>query len=450
MTAALERRDWSAAPGPAHAAPWAAVRSPRSWPWPGPPTSSRSPAGSPTRPPGRPRCCPAIAARLIARGRRGRAAVRGDRGAGQRPGLRDRAAGRAGGPGARRRRADDHQRRHRLHGAAGQELPGPGRRGRGRGADLPGRDHGLPRLRGRRARRARGRRRDCASTCWPTSWPAGCGPRSSTRSRTSRTRPACRCRPSAAPGAGRPRPPVRLPDPARTSPTASWASAERAAAEPVVDGPGRGAAGRAPSPRSSRRASGWAGPPGRPRSSAALVVAKQNSDQCAGALGPADDGGVRAQRRTWTRQIVRSRALYAPARRAGRRGADRAHARGHHLDHAARAASTSGSPRRTGSTRWRCRRRPATRKVAYVPGRPFYPGDDGDHPDPAGLQPGRRRPDRRGHPPDRRGAHGPHWRASERRSSAARATDGDPSTLGDAESHFTTEARASRRRPAGT
>ncbi len=30
------------------------------------------------------------------------------------------------------------------------------------------------------------------------------------------------------------------------------------------------------------------------------------------------------------------------------------------------------------------------RKVAYVPGRPFYPRRLGDDPDPAGLQPGRR------------------------------------------------------------
>src|ERR1700734_1709139 len=54
------------------------------------------------------------------------------------------ARGRAPGAG----RADDHQRRHRLHGTAGQELHRPGRRGRGRGADLPRRADGVPRLRG--------------------------------------------------------------------------------------------------------------------------------------------------------------------------------------------------------------------------------------------------------------------------------------------------------------
>ena len=42
----------------------------------------------------------------------------------------------------------------------------------------------------------------------------------------------------------------------------------RAAAQPVVAGARRGAAGRARSPRSSAPASGWAGRPGRPRSSA--------------------------------------------------------------------------------------------------------------------------------------------------------------------------------------
>ena len=106
-------------------------------------------------------------------------------------------------------------------------------------------------------------------------------------------------------------------------------------------GPGRGAPGRAPSPRSSRPGfrMGWAAGPAEIVSR--LVVAKQNSDQCAGALGQRmmEEYGRGGH---MDRQILRSRALYARRAELVTAGAGRAHARRHHLDHAGRAASTSG------------------------------------------------------------------------------------------------------------
>ena len=142
----------------------------------------------------------------------GGAAVLGHRGPGQRPRLRLRAAGGRRGPGPRRGRADDHQRRHRLHGTAGQELHRPGRRRRRRGADLPRRADGVPRLRGRRARRAARRRRDARRRARR---PAG--RRAPAEDRLHDPRLPEPDRPvderGAPAGAGRPGPPLRLPDP---------------------------------------------------------------------------------------------------------------------------------------------------------------------------------------------------------------------------------------------
>jgi len=106
-----------------------------------------------------------------------------------------------------------------------------------------------------------------------------------------------------------------------------------------------------------------------------LVVAKQNSDQCAGALGQRmlEEYGRSGH---LDRQVVASRALYA--RRAGLTtqalaahmpdGSTWTAPRGgfyvwltapHGVDTVALSAAAAG------------------RKVAYVPGRPFYPGDAG-------------------------------------------------------------------------
>jgi 2-aminoadipate transaminase len=107
-----------------------------------------------------------------------------------------------------------------------------------------------------------------------------------------------------------------------------------------------------------------------------LVVAKQNSDQCSGALGQRmfEEYGRAGQ---LDRQIVASRALYA--RRA-------------ELITAALAAhmpdGTTWTTPRGGFYVWltapdgvdtvALSATAAGRKVAYVPGRPFYPGDAGD------------------------------------------------------------------------
>jgi 2-aminoadipate transaminase len=118
---------------------------------------------------------------------------------------------------------------------------------------------------------------------------------------------------------------------------------------------------------------GWAAGPG--EVIARLVVAKQNSDQCSGALGQRmlEEYGRSGH---LDKQVVASRALYA--RRAG-------------LTTQALAAhmpdGTAWTTPRGGFYVWLTAPSGADtvalsavardRKVAYVPGRPFYPGDAG-------------------------------------------------------------------------
>ncbi len=106
-----------------------------------------------------------------------------------------------------------------------------------------------------------------------------------------------------------------------------------------------------------------------------LVVAKQNSDQCSGALGQRmlEEYGRAGH---MERQLVASRALYA------RRAALMAQALAEHMP-----AGTTWTTPEGGFYIWLTA--PAGvdtvalsaaargRKVAYVPGRPFYPGDGG-------------------------------------------------------------------------
>jgi 2-aminoadipate transaminase len=118
---------------------------------------------------------------------------------------------------------------------------------------------------------------------------------------------------------------------------------------------------------------GWAAGP--PEVIAQLVVAKQNSDQCAGALGQRmleeyGRGGY------LDRQLVASRALYE------RRASVMGRALAEHMPQ-----GTSWTTPRGGFFTWltapdgvdTVALSPAARarKVAYVPGRPFYPGDGG-------------------------------------------------------------------------
>jgi 2-aminoadipate transaminase len=118
---------------------------------------------------------------------------------------------------------------------------------------------------------------------------------------------------------------------------------------------------------------GWAAGP--PEVIAQLVTAKQNSDQCSGALGQRmlEDYGRSGH---MDRQLVASRALYA--RRADLMGqALQAHM----------PEGTSWTTPRGGFFTWvtapagtdTVALSPAAkaRKVAYVPGRPFYSGPDG-------------------------------------------------------------------------
>jgi 2-aminoadipate transaminase len=107
-----------------------------------------------------------------------------------------------------------------------------------------------------------------------------------------------------------------------------------------------------------------------------LVVAKQNSDQCAGALGQRmlEEYGRAGHMEL---QLVASRALYA------RRAALMARALAEHMP-----AGTTWTTPEGGFYIWLTA--PAgidtvalagaarARKVAYVPGRPFYPGDGGE------------------------------------------------------------------------
>ena len=123
-------------------------------------------------------------------------------------------------------------------------------------------------------------------------------------------------------------------------------------------------------------------------------TAKQNSDQCSGALGQRmlEEYGRGGH---LDRQLVASRALYE------RRAALMGQALAEHMP-----AGTTWTTPRGGFFTWvtapdgvdTVALSPAARarKVAYVPGRPFYPRPGRRGPAPAGLQPGRRRSHRRG------------------------------------------------------
>lgn len=118
---------------------------------------------------------------------------------------------------------------------------------------------------------------------------------------------------------------------------------------------------------------GWASGPAQVISR--LLVAKQNSDQCAGALGQRmlEEYGRAGH---LDQQIVSSRALYA------RRAALMTQALSAHMPE-----GTSWTTPRGGFYVWltapdgadtvALSAAAAARKVAYVPGRPFYPGDAG-------------------------------------------------------------------------
>jgi 2-aminoadipate transaminase len=118
---------------------------------------------------------------------------------------------------------------------------------------------------------------------------------------------------------------------------------------------------------------GWAAGPAQIISR--LVVAKQNSDQCSGALGQRmlEEYGRSGQ---MERQIVASRALYA--RRAGLM----AQALAAHMPDGTTWTTPDGgfyiwltAPDGVDTAALAAAAR--ERKVAYVPGRPFYPGNEG-------------------------------------------------------------------------
>ena len=118
---------------------------------------------------------------------------------------------------------------------------------------------------------------------------------------------------------------------------------------------------------------GWAAGPAEIISR--LVVAKQNSDQCSGALGQrmVEEYGRSGH---LERQLVASRALYA------RRAALMAQALTAHMPAGTTWTTPSGgfyiwvtAPDGVDTVALSAAAR--TRQVAYVPGRPFYPGDDG-------------------------------------------------------------------------
>ena len=111
--------------------------------------------------------------------------------------TRSRTGSSAAGPPAGRGRAADHERRDRGARADRQVVPRPRRRRRRRGPHLPGRDPGVPELRGD-ARRRPARRARPRSTSWSGSSRRGCARSSSTRSPTTRTRRASASRPSGA------------------------------------------------------------------------------------------------------------------------------------------------------------------------------------------------------------------------------------------------------------
>jgi 2-aminoadipate transaminase len=108
---------------------------------------------------------------------------------------------------------------------------------------------------------------------------------------------------------------------------------------------------------------------------ARLVVAKQNSDQCSGAFGQRmlEEYGRSGQ---MDRQVVSSRALYA------RRAELTAQALARHMPEGTTWTTPQGgfyiwltAPEAVDTVALSAAAR--AQKVAYVPGRPFYPGDDG-------------------------------------------------------------------------
>jgi 2-aminoadipate transaminase len=118
---------------------------------------------------------------------------------------------------------------------------------------------------------------------------------------------------------------------------------------------------------------GWAAGPAQIISR--LVVAKQNSDQCSGALGQRmlEEYGRTGQ---LERQLVASRALYA------RRAALMSHALDAHMPDGVSWTTPHGgfyiwltAPDGVDTVALSAAAR--ARKVAYVPGRPFYPDDNG-------------------------------------------------------------------------
>jgi 2-aminoadipate transaminase len=118
---------------------------------------------------------------------------------------------------------------------------------------------------------------------------------------------------------------------------------------------------------------GWAAGPA--QIIARLVIAKQNSDQCAGALGQrmVEEYGRSGQ---MAQQIVSSRALYA------RRAALTGQALARHMPDGTTWTTPQGGfyiwvTAPDGADTVALSEAARARKVAYVPGRPFYPGDDG-------------------------------------------------------------------------
>jgi len=118
---------------------------------------------------------------------------------------------------------------------------------------------------------------------------------------------------------------------------------------------------------------GWAAGPA--EIIARLGVAKQNSDQCSGALGQRmlEEYGCSGQ---MARQIVASRALYA------RRAALTGQALERHMPEGTTWTTPQGGfyiwvTAPDGADTVALSAAARARKVAYVPGRPFYPGDGG-------------------------------------------------------------------------
>jgi 2-aminoadipate transaminase len=106
-----------------------------------------------------------------------------------------------------------------------------------------------------------------------------------------------------------------------------------------------------------------------------LVVAKQNSDQCSGALGQRmmEEYGRSGQ---MGRHIVEARALYA------RRAALTGQALARHMPEGTTWTTPQGGfyywvTAPDGADTVTLSQEARARKVAYVPGRPFYPGEDG-------------------------------------------------------------------------